>query len=120
MTVLVILCFFSVIRQYFIGFIHFFKVLFCLFWIVSIYIWMVLTCFLTKGFLNFILGCIFVDAKDVIIITSHYLCPFLLFFVFVNYCVVSVYYIIILFRSFLSTLFALSLRLFVHFRGQFV
>ena len=58
---LVILSFFSFIRQYFVSFVSFFKLCFCFLWIIFIYIWMVLASLFTEGFFNFILGCIFAD-----------------------------------------------------------
>ena len=58
---LVILSFFSFIRQYFVSFVSFFKLCFCFLWIIFIYIWMVLACLFTEGFFDFILRGIFTN-----------------------------------------------------------
>ena len=58
---LVILSFFSFIRQYFVSFVSFFKLCFRFLWIIFIYIWMVLACLFTEGLFDFILRGIFTD-----------------------------------------------------------
>ena len=58
---LVILSFFSFIRQDFVSFVSFFKLCFRFLWIIFIYIWVVLACLFTEGFFDFILRGIFTN-----------------------------------------------------------
>ena len=58
---LVILSFFSFVRQYFVSFVRFFKLCFCFLRIIFIYIWMVLACLFTEGLFDFILRGIFAN-----------------------------------------------------------
>ena len=58
---LVILSFFSFVRQYFVSFVRFIKLRFCFLWIVFIYVRMVLACLFTEGLFNFILRGVFTD-----------------------------------------------------------